>query len=54
VLVRTADSDGVARHLLTQTEARDLEITSRNLEEAFIALTSDDAPDTATATTGSE
>jgi ABC-2 type transport system ATP-binding protein len=54
VLVRTADSDGVARHLLTQTEARDLEITSRNLEEAFIALTSDDAPDTVTATTGSE
>jgi ABC-2 type transport system ATP-binding protein len=54
VLVRTADSDGVARHLLTRTAARDLEITSKNLEEAFIALTSDDAPDTVAATTGSE
>ncbi|GIH13403.1 ABC transporter ATP-binding protein [Rugosimonospora africana] len=54
VVVRAADSDGVARHLLTQTEARDLEITSRNLEEAFIALTSDDAPETIAAATGSE
>ncbi|HEY2670880.1 MAG TPA: ABC transporter ATP-binding protein [Rugosimonospora sp.] len=54
VLVRTGDSDGVARHLLTQTSARDLEITSKNLEEAFIALTSDDAPDTVAATAGSE
>jgi len=42
VIVRTADSDGVARHLLTQTGARDLEITTHNLEEAFLALTSDD------------
>lgn len=39
VLLRTSDSDGVARHLLTQTDARDVEITAHNLEEAFIALT---------------
>ena len=41
VLVHASDSDLVARHLLTNTPARDLEITSRNLEDAFIALTSD-------------
>ncbi|WCN80217.1 ABC transporter ATP-binding protein [Micromonospora sp. LH3U1] len=39
VLVRTGDSDAIARHLLTRTAARDLEITSRNLEDAFLALT---------------
>ncbi|MEV5211468.1 ABC transporter ATP-binding protein [Micromonospora sp. NPDC053740] len=39
VLVRTGDSDAVARHLLTRTAARDVEITSRNLEDAFLALT---------------
>ncbi|BEL08138.1 hypothetical protein Q0Z83_063290 [Actinoplanes sichuanensis] len=37
------DSDAIARHLLTRTDARDLEITSRNLEDAFLALTSEDA-----------
>ncbi|MEV1330613.1 ABC transporter ATP-binding protein [Micromonospora costi] len=41
VLVTTTDSDPVARHLLTRTAARDLEITSRNLEDAFLALTTD-------------
>jgi ABC-2 type transport system ATP-binding protein len=41
VLVHAKDSDAVARHLLTQTPARDLEITSRGLEEAFISLTGD-------------
>ncbi|MEH0842124.1 ABC transporter ATP-binding protein [Micromonospora sp. CPCC 205711] len=39
VLIRTGDSDAVARHLLTRTAARDVEITSRNLEDAFLALT---------------
>ncbi|MFF0154408.1 ABC transporter ATP-binding protein [Micromonospora sp. NPDC005203] len=39
VLVRTGDSDAIARHLLTRTDARDVEITSRNLEDAFLALT---------------
>jgi ABC-2 type transport system ATP-binding protein len=42
VLVHCSDSDSVARYLLTQTPARDLEITTRGLEDAFIALTSDD------------
>jgi ABC-2 type transport system ATP-binding protein len=41
VLVASADSDAVARHLLTATPAHDLQITSRGLEDAFLALTSD-------------
>ncbi|MEV1283385.1 ABC transporter ATP-binding protein [Modestobacter sp. NPDC049651] len=43
VLVRTRDSDGLARHLLTATPARDLQITSRGLEDAFLALTQNGA-----------
>ena len=43
VLLHASDSDAVARYLLTQTQARDMEITTRGLEDAFIALTSDDA-----------
>jgi ABC-2 type transport system ATP-binding protein len=39
VLVHAKDSDAVARYLLTQTEARDVEITSRGLEDAFLSLT---------------
>jgi ABC-2 type transport system ATP-binding protein len=39
VLVHTRDGDGVARHLLTATDARDLQITSQGLEDAFLALT---------------
>ena len=34
-----ADSDLVARSLLTSTDAHDLEITAHNLEDAFVALT---------------
>ncbi|MBA2952209.1 ATP-binding cassette domain-containing protein [Nocardioides sp. MAH-18] len=41
VLVHTKDSDAVARHLLTHTDARDLEITSQGLEDAFLSLTGD-------------
>src|SRR3954466_13622644 len=41
VLLHAADSDAVARHLLTTTPAHDLQITSRGLEDAFIALTGD-------------
>jgi ABC-2 type transport system ATP-binding protein len=41
VYVQAGDGDGVARYLLTETAARDLEITSRNLEQAFLALTAD-------------
>jgi ABC-2 type transport system ATP-binding protein len=43
ILVHGSDSDAIARYLLNHTTARDLEITSRNLEEAFVALTGDDA-----------
>jgi ABC-2 type transport system ATP-binding protein len=43
VLINTADSDLVARHLLTCTAARDLEIAALDLEDAFVALTSDQA-----------
>ncbi len=41
VIVQSTDTDAVARHLLTHTPARDLEIASRNLEQAFLALTGD-------------
>ena len=41
VLVHSSDSDATARYLLTQTAARDLEITARGIEDAFIALTGD-------------
>ena len=41
------DTDTIARHLLNATPAKDLEITSRNLEEAFLALTGDDETETA-------
>ena len=41
IILHAKDSDTVARHLLTATDARDLEVTSKNLEDAFIALTSD-------------
>jgi ABC-2 type transport system ATP-binding protein len=41
VLVHSHDTDAVARYLLNQTSARDLEITARGLEAAFIALTED-------------
>jgi ABC-2 type transport system ATP-binding protein len=41
VYLHGRDTDAIARHLLTATAARDLEITSRNLEEAFLTLTAD-------------
>jgi ABC-2 type transport system ATP-binding protein len=41
VLVHARDTDTVARHLLTATSAHDLEITTRGLEDAFLALTAD-------------
>jgi ABC-2 type transport system ATP-binding protein len=46
VLVHAKDSDAVARYLLTQTTARDLEITAKGLEEAFLDLTGDPDADT--------
>jgi ABC-2 type transport system ATP-binding protein len=48
VLVQSTDSDAVARYLLTQTVAKDLEITAQGIEEAFLALTGDAAPGTVT------
>jgi ABC-2 type transport system ATP-binding protein len=45
VLVSGRDSDAIARFLLTRTAATDLEISSHNLEEAFVALTSDPPSD---------
>jgi ABC-2 type transport system ATP-binding protein len=43
VLIHSGDADKVARHLLNQTPAHDLEIIARGLEDAFIALTGDAA-----------
>jgi ABC-2 type transport system ATP-binding protein len=44
VYLHGRDTDSIARHLLNETAARDLEITSRNLEEAFLTLTADEEP----------
>ncbi len=52
VLIHSSDSDAVARYLLTSTAARDLEIATRGLEDAFIALTSDEADEYVTSTGG--
>lgn len=46
VAIRTSDSDALARHLLTTTDARDVEITAQNLESVFLTLTADDAAPT--------
>jgi ABC-2 type transport system ATP-binding protein len=43
VLIHSSDSDVVARHLLNETAAHDLEITAHALEDAFIALTTSDS-----------
>lgn len=42
IIIRANDSDAVARHLLTRTNAHDVTITSQNLEQAFLRLTGDD------------
>jgi ABC-2 type transport system ATP-binding protein len=44
VYVHARDTDAVARYLLTETRARDLEITAKGLEEAFLNLTGDTRP----------
>jgi len=57
VLLRAKDTDAVARYLLTETRARDLEITARGIEDAFLSLTGDDAEDAdeeTTSTTATE
>ncbi|MHB1800458.1 MAG: ABC transporter ATP-binding protein [Actinomycetes bacterium] len=45
VLIHSADTDQVARYLLNETAARDLEITARGREDAFLALTGGDGED---------
>jgi ABC-2 type transport system ATP-binding protein len=50
VLIHCSDSDVVARHLLTATRARDVEISSMNLEAAFVALTGEGVSETTEAT----
>jgi len=53
VIVHSSDSDATARYLLTSTQAHDLEITARGIEEAFLALTGDEEQaDSATSTGG--
>ena len=56
VYVHARDTDLVARYLLTETTAHDLEITARGLEEAFLSLTGDDATESTptTDTTGAQ
>ena len=39
VLLSSADSDATLRALLATTTAHDIEVTARNLEDAFLALT---------------
>jgi ABC-2 type transport system ATP-binding protein len=46
VILHAKDSDAVARYLLTETDAHDLEITSRGLEDAFLSLTGPTTDDT--------
>ena len=43
VQITAQDSDAVARYLLTETDARNLGITSHSLEETFLSLTQDAA-----------
>lgn len=43
VEIHAKDSDAVARYLLTQTPARDLDIVPENLENVFLALTGNDS-----------
>lgn len=47
VVVTATDSDAVARLLLVELGGRDLEIVTASLEQAFMAITSDSAPDSA-------
>lgn len=43
VLLTCSDSDAALRTLLTATAAHDVEVTAQNLEDAFLALTSEGA-----------
>lgn len=39
VILHTSDSEATTRYLLSSTSAADIEVSSRNLEDAFLALT---------------
>lgn len=41
MFIQCADSDAVVRRLLVHTDAYDVEVTGRNKEAAFLALTED-------------
>jgi ABC-type multidrug transport system ATPase subunit len=43
VIIQTTESDAVAKYLLTETSAHDVEIVAHNLEDAFLALTGDES-----------
>ncbi len=43
IVINSTDSDTTARYLLNIANAKNLEITSHNLEDAFIALTTKDS-----------
>jgi ABC-2 type transport system ATP-binding protein len=51
IYVHAKDSDAVARYLLNETAARDLEIIARGLEDAFLSLTGRGGADSETAET---
>ena len=42
VYIHAKNTDEIARYLLTETDAHQLEITTRGLEDAFLSLTGDD------------
>ncbi len=50
ILVHSTDSDATARYLLTSTPAKDLEISARGIEDAFLALTGDETDPDAVST----
>lgn len=55
VTIRSQDSDTVLRFLLAETDAHDVEVSANNLEDAFVALTSDHAaPAVESTPTGNE
>jgi ABC-2 type transport system ATP-binding protein len=54
VYVHAKDSDAVARYLLNETRARDLEIVARGLEDAFLTLTGRTDTDLQTSETTNE
>jgi ABC-2 type transport system ATP-binding protein len=54
VHIHARDTDVVARYLLTETAARDLEITARGLEDAFLSLTTTTTTTSTTTSTEGE